>query len=240
MKTEGALSVITYYLSPIPEVGPFALTPTSSDTFHVREQFIEAIGQHQSSYGLGLPESAIARLADYYEIVLEHNPILHLVGPCAPDEFATRHILESLTLLEFLAPNTRFADIGPGAGLPSIPCIIARDDLSAVLIESKEKKTAFLRAAVAELGLDKRTKIINKQFSEVTRPHVSHVTCRALDKFTETLPRLLKWSGERELLLFGGPALEEALGKAGQKYQRRLMPLSERRYLFCISAPAIS
>jgi 16S rRNA (guanine527-N7)-methyltransferase len=213
---------------------------TSSDTFYVREKFIEAIAQNQSAYGIDLPESVIARLADYYEFIQEHNPILHLVGPSLPEEFATRHILESLTLLEFLPPNTRFADIGPGAGLPSIPCLIARDDLSAVLIESKEKKTAFLRTAVAALGLDKRTKIINKQFSEVTRPHVSHVTCRALDKFTETLPRLLKWSGERELLLFGGPSLEEALDKARRKYQRRLMPLSDRRYLFRVSDPAIS
>jgi 16S rRNA (guanine527-N7)-methyltransferase len=206
----------------------------------VREKFIEAIGQHQSAYSLDLSEAVIARLADYYEFIQEHNPILHLVGPCSPEEFATRHILESLTLLEFLPANTRFADIGPGAGLPSIPCLIARDDLSAVLIESKEKKTTFLRGAVAELRLDKRSKIINKQFSEVTRPHVAHVTCRALDKFAEKLPQLLRWSGERDLLLFGGASLGKALDKAKRKYQRRLMPLSERRYLFCISAPTIS
>jgi 16S rRNA (guanine527-N7)-methyltransferase len=206
----------------------------------VREQFIEAIGTHQSAYGIDLPESAIAHLVDYYEVVLEHNPILHLVGPCSPEEFATRHILESLTLLEFLPENTRFADIGPGAGLPSIPCLIARDDLSAVLIESKEKKTTFLRIAANELGLDKRTKIINKQFSEVTRPHVTHVTCRALDKFSEKLPQLLKWAGDREVLLFGGASLGEALDKAKRKYQRRLVPLSDRRYLFRVSAPVIS
>jgi 16S rRNA (guanine527-N7)-methyltransferase len=206
----------------------------------VREEFINAIKSNQSAFGIDQPENVTARLADYYELIQKHNPILHLVGPCTPEEFATRHILESLTLLESLPANTRFADIGPGAGLPSIPCLIARDDLSAVLIESKEKKTAFLRGAAAELGLDKRAKIINKQFSEVTRPHVTHVTCRALDKFAEKLPQLLKWSGERELLLFGGASLNEALDKAKRKYQRRLMPLSDRRYLFCVSAPTIS
>jgi 16S rRNA (guanine527-N7)-methyltransferase len=206
----------------------------------VRAKLIDAIGQHQSAFGIDLPENVTARLADYYELIQKHNPILHLVGPCTPEEFATRHILESLTLLEFLPENARFADVGAGAGLPSIPCVIARADLSAVLIESKEKKTEFLRMAAAELGLDKRAKIINKQFSEVTRPHVTHVTCRALDKFAEKLPQLLKWSGERELLLFGGASLGEALDKAKRKYQRRLMPLSERRYLFCISAPTIS
>lgn len=204
----------------------------------MREKFIEAIGQRQSTYGIDLPESTIARLADYYEFVLEHNPILHLVGPCAPEEFATRHILESLTLLEFLPENTRFADIGPGAGLPSIPCLIAREDLSAVLIESKEKKTAFLRSAAAELGLDKRTKIINKQFSEVTRPHVSHVTCRALDRFAQKLPQLLKWSGERELLFFGGPAVGDEMRRLGLHVKKKLMPGSEQRFLFIVDGKA--
>lgn len=198
----------------------------------MREKFVEGIRHHQSIFGINLPESVIARLADYYELVQNHNPLLHLVGSCSPEEFATRHILESLTLLEFLPPNARFADVGAGAGLPSIPCLIARDDLSAVLIESKEKKTAFLRGVVVELGLDKRTKVINKQFSEVTRPHVTHVTCRALDKFVEKLPELLKWAGERELLFFGGPALLDEMRRVGLNVREKLMPASERRFLF--------
>jgi 16S rRNA (guanine527-N7)-methyltransferase len=200
----------------------------------MREQLIAAIKSNQAIFGVELTGKTIDRLADYYDVVQEHNPILHLVGPSTPEEFATRHILESLTLLEFLPVNARFADIGAGAGLPSIPCLLAREDLSAVLIESKEKKTDFLRSAAARLGLEERTKVINKQFSEVTRPHVSHVTCRALDKFTERLSRLLKWSGERDLLFFGGPALRDEMRKLGLSVTEKLMPLSEQRYLFVV------
>ena len=200
----------------------------------MRREFVAAIRSNQQVFNVELADDTIELLGDYYDLVLEHNPILHLVGPCSSEEFATRHILESLTLLEFLPVDARFADIGPGAGLPSIPCLIARHDLKAVLIESKEKKTDFLRAAVAKLELEERAKVINKQFSEVTRPHVSHVACRALDKFAERLPRLLKWSGERELLFFGGPALRDAMKKLGLIFQEKLMPLSEQRYLFVI------
>ncbi|MEO8572692.1 MAG: 16S rRNA (guanine(527)-N(7))-methyltransferase RsmG [Pyrinomonadaceae bacterium] len=200
----------------------------------MRTKFTSAIKSHQQTFGIELPEDKINRLADYYELIREHNPILHLVGPCTPEEFATRHVLESLTLLEFLPADARFADIGAGAGLPSIPCLIAREDLKAVLIESKEKKTDFLREAGTKLGLEERSKVINKQFSEVTRPHVSHVTCRALDKFTERLQRLLKWSGERELLFFGGPALRDEMKRLGLRFQEKLMPLSEQRYLFVV------
>jgi len=200
----------------------------------MRKKFKSAIESNQQTFGVELPDETIERLADYYELIQEHNPILHLVGPSSPEEFATRHILESLTLLEFLPLEARFADIGPGAGLPSIPCLIARGDLKSVLIESKEKKTDFLRTAASTLGLEERAKVINKQFSEVTRPHVSHVTCRALDKFAERLPRLLKWSGERELLFFGGPVLRDKMVKLGLGFQEKLMPLSEQRFLFAV------
>jgi 16S rRNA (guanine(527)-N(7))-methyltransferase RsmG len=200
----------------------------------MRTEFVAAIRSNQQMFNIELADDTIELLGDYYDLILEHNPILHLVGPCSSEEFATRHILESLTLLEFLPVDARFADIGPGAGLPSIPCLIARHDLKAVLIESKEKKTDFLRIAVAKLGLEERAKVINKQFSEVTRPHVSHVTCRALDKFSERLPRLLKWSGERELLFFGGPALRDEMKKLGLNFQEKLMPLSEQRFLFVV------
>ena len=198
----------------------------------MREEFINAIKSNQSAFDLELSDETVARLADYYEVVQEHNPILHLVGPCSPEEFATRHILESLTLLKHLPKGARFADIGPGAGLPSIPCLIAREDLSAVLIESKNKKTDFLRNAVTKLALKERAKVINKQFAEVTRPHVSHVTCRALDKLTQKLPQLLKWSAERTLLIFGGPGIRDELTRKKIGFVEELMPLSSHRFLF--------
>lgn len=200
--------------------------------YSVRDEFIAAVKSNQQAFGVELPDTTIGRLADYYELVHEHNPILHLVAPTSPAEFATRHILESLTLLEFLPPNARFADVGTGAGLPSIPCLIARDDLKAVLIESKEKKASFLRTAVAECGLDERASIVNRQFSEIARPDVAFVVCRALDRFTEKLPQLIKWSGDATLLFFGGPRLRAQMLVRLDGVTEKLMPLSEQRYLF--------
>ena len=198
----------------------------------MRDEFIDAVKSNQRAFGLELSDSTPDRLADYYELVQQYNPILHLVGPCPPEEFATRHILESLTLLAHLPTGARFADVGTGAGLPSIPCLIARDDLHAVLIESKEKKATFLQTAVDALDLADRTILIDRQFSETKTPDVRYVTCRALDRFTENLPRLLKWSGKRKLLFFGGPSVRQSLTEQGIKFAERLMPFSSQRYLF--------
>ncbi len=193
-----------------------------------------AISKHQAAFGLELSPESLTLLDTYYEHLLEHNPILHLIGAMDAEEFAIRHILESLTLLKHLPEKARFADVGSGGGLPAIPCLLVRGDLMAVLIESKEKKANFLKLAVENLGLTARTRIIARQFQEVDPANCSFITCRALDKFAEKLERLLKWSMRRQVLLFGGPNLREALQKAKVDFDETLMPMSEQRYLFVL------
>jgi len=196
------------------------------------KEFIEAIEKHQTAFDFDLAAEKIQALADYYEFLQKHNEILHLVAPCDAEEFAIRHILESLTLLEFLPQNVKFADVGAGAGLPSIPCLIVRDDLRGFLIESKLKKARFLQKTLAECKLQNRARILDRQFEELKKPDVSYVLCRALDKFTQKLPRLVKWSGNCALLFFGGNTLRDELKKNGIKFKEKLMPLSEQRFLF--------
>lgn len=196
------------------------------------QQFTAALKADEAAFDISLSEKHLADLVVYYLLVQKHNAILHLVAPCSPEEFAVRHILESLTLLEFLPQNARFADVGAGAGLPSIPCLIVRTDLHGVLIESKAKKTKFLEEVSAACELENRVKIQNKQFEELPKPDAEFVTCRALDKFTTKLPGLLKWAKGSQLLFFGGGNLGEALKKSDVRFKQKLMPMSERRYLF--------
>jgi 16S rRNA (guanine527-N7)-methyltransferase len=134
-------------------------------------------------------------------------------------------------LLKHLPPNAKIADIGSGAGLPIIPCLIARPDLHATLIESSHKKSVFLREAAKQLGLN--STVIPKPFEEIAAPSVSFVTCRALDRFVEKVPEILRWAPRgSSLLLFGGETVREKLSKATQAFK---IPLSGRRFLFVIT-----
>jgi len=198
----------------------------------LQRQFIRALESNQEAFGVSLSTEKLFNLTKYYELVQKYNELLHLVAPSSPETFAVRHILESLFLQNFLPDNARFADIGTGAGLPSIPCLIARKDLHGVLVESKIKKAKFLEDVLKECRLENRATIQNKQFEEVLKPQVDFVTCRALDKFTEKLPKLLKWSRSCGLLFFGGNNLEASLEKNGVKFERKLIPNSERRFIF--------
>src|SRR5690348_12201574 len=119
-----------------------------------------------ASYTTQLSAETIAGLVEYYALLSHWNDRLHLVAPCEPEEFATRHILESLLLLRFLPADTSFIDVGSGAGLPAIPCLIAGPDLRATMIESSQKKSVFLREAIKQLGIGNRGTIIPKRFED--------------------------------------------------------------------------
>lgn len=195
------------------------------------DRFAQSLVSNMGSFNLDLPAETITRLGDYYSLLTRWNDRLHLVAPCLPEEFAVRHVLESLMLLQHLPSNASVADIGSGGGLPILPCLIARPDLEATLIESSQKKVIFLREVITRLSL--RAVVVASSFEDVPAPPVSFVTCRALDQFMRKLPALIKWapSGSK-LLLFGGETLGQELRKADVNFEQLLIPQSEKRYLF--------
>ncbi|HEY3579832.1 MAG TPA: 16S rRNA (guanine(527)-N(7))-methyltransferase RsmG [Pyrinomonadaceae bacterium] len=191
-----------------------------------QQRFEQALLTNMSAFGVELSPDAVARLATYYSLLTRWNERLHLVAPCSPEEFATRHVLESLILLEHLPHGAKIADVGSGGGLPIVPCLIVRADLETTLIESSQKKTVFLREALA--AVERQGVIVARRFEEVEAPAVDFVTCRALNQFIRQIPRLQAWAPDGStLLLFGGEELKEKFPD-GQAY---LIPKSERRYL---------
>ena len=187
------------------------------------QRFEQTLLSNMHAFDVELWPEDVDRLHTYYSLLTRWNDRLHLVAPCSPEEFATRHVLESLMLLNHLPHGAKIADIGSGAGLPIIPCLIVRPDLEATLIESSKKKAVFLREAIGAVG--RKATIIARRFEEIEAPQVEFVTSRALDNFTSKLPQLVEWApNEATLLLFGS---EELLPNA----ERFLIPGSERRYL---------
>ena len=200
-----------------------------------RDEFDKALAENSAAFGVALDEGARERLCDYFEAVARWNARLHLVAPCAPAEFATRHVLESLFALPHIPKGASFVDVGSGAGLPAIPCLVAREDLSATLVESSQKKAVFLRETLRELSAGERARVVAERFEKATRPRADALTCRALERFTEVLPALVGWaSGVRLLLLFGGESIRERLEKLNVGFESALVPTSERRFLFVV------
>jgi 16S rRNA (guanine527-N7)-methyltransferase len=199
------------------------------------DEFADAVKEYAPRYDVRLTETEMARLREYYEQVMAWNTRLHLVAPCSPAEFATRHVLESLIALAHLTGGAHIADIGSGAGLPIIPCLVVRPNLSATLIEASPKKAVFLREALRRVVAESKTIVIAERFEKTSTPEVDFVTCRALDRFTEMFPKIIEWSPPTStLLLFGGESLREQIEKTALSYNVINIPESERRFLFII------
>lgn len=200
---------------------------------NLQSSFEQSLRSNMASYDLDLSPENVTQLAVFYSLLTHWNNRLHLVAPCSPEEFATRHILESLMLLKHLPGEAKIADIGSGAGLPIIPCLIVRPDLEATLIESSQKKGVFLREALKAVG--RSSVIIARPFEEVETPDVSFVTCRALDQFMNKVPAIIHWAPKGStLLLFGGDSLREQLNYAKLNFEEFLMPLAAKRFLFVV------
>ncbi|MDX6501074.1 MAG: rRNA (guanine527-N7)-methyltransferase [Blastocatellia bacterium] len=196
------------------------------------ERFSQALRERAGDFGGRLSNDDVEGLTNYYELVMKWNPRLHLVGPCVGEEFATRHILESLVLLPHLSHEALITDVGSGAGLPIIPCLIVRPDLRATLIESSQKKAVFLKEALKGLANPRAHKVLSTRFEDIPFVEAEFVTCRALDRFQQLLPKLIEWApAASTLLLFAGPALREKIEALLPEARAELIPDSEQRFL---------
>lgn len=196
------------------------------------ERFSQALREHAADFAVQLTESKIERLGRYYSLLLKWNPRLHLVAPCPPEEFATRHMLESLVLLPHLSQRARVTDVGTGAGLPMLPCLIMRDDLRVTLIESSQKKAVFLQEALRQLTTPEPPRLLVARFEETPAPVSDFITCRAIDRFQQVLPRLIDWAPlSSTLLLFAGPVLRAEVERLLSSARAELIPGSEQRFL---------
>jgi len=205
------------------------------------ETFSQALRNHAAEFGIQLDAVDVRRLSNYYELLLKWNDRLHLVAPCSPEEFATRHVIESLLLLAHLPQDARIVDVGSGAGLPIIPCLIARADLRATLIESSPRKAVFLREALRYVNSRAPAALTLARFEQKEAPEADFVTCRALDRFQKFLPALIEWAPPTStLLLFAGEELRKQIEVLLPNAKAERIPRSDRRYLIVASQASTS
>lgn len=89
----------------------------------------------------------------YAEMLTERNEKVNLTAITDPDEIRVKHFTDSLAAIDLIKTGATVLDIGSGAGFPGIPLKIARDDISVTLLDSVNKKVAFMNEVIADLGL---------------------------------------------------------------------------------------
>jgi|AGTN01.2.fsa_nt_gi 16S rRNA (guanine(527)-N(7))-methyltransferase GidB len=160
----------------------------------------------------GLSEEALQKCAEFASLLISENEKFNLTSIKEPEDVAVKHFADSLKGLKYIKGGS-LADVGSGAGFPGIPIAIARPELSATLIDSVGKKTAFQNAAASKLSL-KNVRALNGRAEVLSggalREKFDTATVRALSGLKEiaeiALP-LLKTGGV--LIVYKGGSPEE-------------------------------
>lgn len=133
------------------------------------------------------------RLGLIVELLRKWQKTINLVAPATLSEVWSRHIADSLQLINHVAADSaRWADLGSGGGFPGLVVAAAlseRPGADVHLVESDTRKSAFLRevARVAELPVTVHAQRI-EQVAQMLAPGTEVVSARAL----APLPKLLE------------------------------------------------
>lgn len=116
---------------------------------------MEILKQEALKFNIELNKSMLEKFQTYEDMLLEYNSFMNLTAITDPYEVKIKHFLDSLTLLSErkLKQGSSVIDIGAGAGFPSLPNAIAREDVSFTMLDSLGKRVNFLNTVVEKIGL---------------------------------------------------------------------------------------
>ena len=107
--------------------------------------------------GIREPQKFAERCEKLRNLLVEVNKEVNLTRITGFDEFNVKHVADSLSLLrtfpDLLTANAAIADIGCGAGFPSLVLAMACPGLQITSIDSTGKKIAFVRQAAEVMQL---------------------------------------------------------------------------------------
>ena len=89
----------------------------------------------------------------FFEFLVQENEKFNLTNITEKNEVYEKHFLDSLQALPEIDERKNILDVGAGAGFPSIPLAIFKEDCSFTLIDSLNKRINFLNELKNKLNL---------------------------------------------------------------------------------------
>ena len=155
--------------------------------------------------------------APFVTLLRRWNRTLNLISPADEARIEVRHLADSLQLVPLIpSPVDRAIDLGSGAGFPGL-VLAAATRVRFDLIESDQRKAAFLREAARATGTE--ITVHTERIEKVSPLGADIVTARAL----APLAKLLPWA-DRHLapgghcLFLKGAGAEDELTEAAKDW----------------------
>ena len=140
--------------------------------------------------GVNVSRETMADLEAFAALVAKWTAKINLIARGTVDSIWDRHVVDSVQLYQF-SPKTyeKWVDIGSGGGFPGIVMAILGKEMNPhaqfILIESDQRKAAFLRTAARELGLS--VIVIAERIELAPEQNADVVSARALTSLSGLL-----------------------------------------------------
>ncbi|GHF35395.1 16S rRNA (guanine(527)-N(7))-methyltransferase RsmG [Seohaeicola zhoushanensis] len=129
------------------------------------------------------------RLDIYESLLIKWNPKINLVSRNSLAELRSRHFADSLQIYDLAPPEGHWCDLGSGGGFPGLIVAIraaeAPNPRPVTLIESDQRKAAFLRTAAREMGV--ACKVLSERIELAEPQNAQVLSARALAELSVLL-----------------------------------------------------
>ncbi|MGH1458278.1 MAG: 16S rRNA (guanine(527)-N(7))-methyltransferase RsmG [Paracoccaceae bacterium] len=164
----------------------------------------------------------LERLEHFIALLVKWNPKINLVSKASLENLWERHIRDSVQVAQ-IAVGTRghLVDLGSGGGFPGVVLAIMRDEIGlekVTLIESDQRKCAFLRTALRET--DASAEVLSQRIELSPPQSADIVSARALADLAALLGHAERHLASGGLCLFPkGRSWEKEVAGAKKQWQ---------------------
>jgi 16S rRNA (guanine527-N7)-methyltransferase len=173
------------------------------------EAFRELLQRRAEASDISLNEAVVDRLASYFLLLAHWNARINLTSlPLEPPtaQAIDRLFIEPLIAASVVKPNVSvWFDLGSGGGSPAIPLQIAHPAQRLVMVESKERKAAFLSEAIRAIPLLGAEVEVSRIESLAEQEHNAGIADLVTVRAIRLEASMIGWI--QILLRFGGQAI---------------------------------
>ncbi len=132
--------------------------------------------KYLEEYSLAVSDKSIDMLDAFSEMLIEKNKSVNLTAIKDANGVLIKHLLDSLLVFKFadIPKGASIIDVGCGAGFPSLPMLIARQDLDITFLDSTAKKLDFISSVLDTLKLN--GSVCHGRAEELSKENVSRET----------------------------------------------------------------
>ena len=108
---------------------------------------------NQNGLAALINEEKAKKLYDFSNLLVETNKTFNLTAITDEKEIILKHFVDCAAILKYIPQGSTLVDVGCGAGFPSLPIAILRDDVRVTALDSTAKKINFINSTAEKLSI---------------------------------------------------------------------------------------